>query len=63
MVFYCLLDVAVVNAYILESKSPNHLPTHSTGKKKKHEFITQKAFVLELIEELLSYFSQEDGQA
>ena len=38
------------------------LPTHSTGKKKKHEFITQKAFVLELIEEL-SYFSQEDGQA
>ena len=51
--FYYLLDVAVVNAHILESESPNHLPTRSIGKKKKYEFRTQKAFVLQLIEELI----------
>ena len=51
--FYYLLDVAVVNAHILESESPNHLPTRSIGKKKKYEFRRQKAFVLQLIEELI----------
>ena len=51
--FYYLLDVAVVNAHIIESESSNHLPTHSIGKKKKYEFRTQKAFVLQLIEELI----------
>ena len=51
--FHYLLDVAIVNAHILESESPNHLPSHSIGKKKKYEFRTQKPFVLELIEELI----------
>ena len=51
--FYYLLDVTLVNAHILESESPNHLSSRSIGKKKKYEFRTQKAFVLELIEELI----------
>ena len=51
--FYYLLDVTVVNAHILESESPNHFPTCRIEKKKKYEFRTQKAFVLELIEELI----------
>ena len=32
--FYYLLDVAVVNAHILESESPNHLPTCRIEKKR-----------------------------
>ena len=35
-IFYFLLDVAVVNAHILESESPNHVPTRHIGKKKKY---------------------------
>ena len=51
--FYYLLDIAFVNAHILESESPNHVPTRPIGKKKKCQYRTQKAFMLELIEELI----------
>ena len=40
--FYFLLDVAVVNAHILESESPNNIPTCLIGKKKKSEYRTQR---------------------
>ena len=32
--FYYLLDVVVVNAHILESESPNHLPTRTIERKR-----------------------------
>ena len=50
--FYYLLDVAVVNVHNFKSESPNHLPTRRIGQKKKYEFKTQKAFVIEWIREL-----------
>ena len=51
--FYYFLDIAVVNAHVLECESPNHIPTRRIGKKKKFEYRTQKSFVIQLIEELI----------
>ena len=51
--FYCLIDIAFVNAHILESESPNHVLTCHIGKTKKCQYRTQKAFMPELIEELI----------
>ena len=39
--FYYFLDIAVVNAHVLECESPNHIPTRRIGKKKKFEYRTQ----------------------
>ena len=50
--FYYFLDIAVVNAHVLECESPNNIPTRRIGKK-KYEYRTQKSFVLQLIEELI----------
>ena len=33
--FYNFLDIAVVNAHVLECESLNHIPTSRKGKKKK----------------------------
>ena len=56
--FWYLLDLSIVNAYILECESPNHLPpSQGRGKKKKNVYRTQKLFILELARELIGTFS------
>ena len=56
--FWYLLDLSIVNAYVLECESPNHLPPpQGRGKKKKNVFRTQKLFMLVLARELIGDFS------
>ena len=55
--FWFLVDTCVVNAYILQCESPNHLPTRSIGKKKKPVYQTQLSFVLQLAGQLIKKHS------
>ena len=55
--FWFLLDTCVVNAYVLECESPNHVVTRSTGLKKRNVYRTQLEFVLQLGQQLIEEHS------
>ena len=52
--FWFFLDLAIINAYILESVSPNHVPPIAWTGRQKKQYRSQLDFRKQLVTELIS---------